>query len=364
MKRIPTTDLKPGMFTARPVRTAAGQIILDEGCLLSAQTILHIHDYSIPEVWIRDSSDSSGGLHDYLQKQYAPVRSRSERIRQSEEYKIFSQKFDSCTTMLHTALNDCILRAKKLETDKLLAGTLDLFASHTTTLSMFDMLHNLRQIDDSTYAHSVNVAIISRMLGNWLGFSEDAQNTLSLCGLLHDIGKSRIPASIIGKPGRLTSEEFEQIKRHPLLGYELLKNQPLDPHIKNAALMHHERCDGSGYPFGLYASDIDDYASIIAVADVYDAMTADRCYRLGLCPFEVIAQFEQEGLQRYKPRYILTFLEHIAHTYLHNRVLLNNGQTGEIIFINKRLTRPTIQIAPSRFINLEEHPELYIQAII
>ena len=128
--------------------------------------------------------------------------------------------------------------------------------------------------------------------------------------------------------------------------------------------MHHERCDGSGYPFGLYASDIDDYASIIAVADVYDAMTADRCYRLGLCPFEVIAQFEQEGLQRYKPRYILTFLEHIAHTYLHNRVLLNNGQTGEIIFINKRLTRPTIQIAPARFINLEEHPELYIQAII
>jgi len=101
MKRIPTTDLKPGMFTARPVRTAAGQIILDEGCLLSAQTILHIRDYSIPEVWIRDSSDSSGGLHDYLQKQYAPVRSRSERIRQSEEYKIFSQKFDSCTTMLH-----------------------------------------------------------------------------------------------------------------------------------------------------------------------------------------------------------------------------------------------------------------------
>ena len=72
MKRIPTTDLKPGMFTARPVRTAAGQIILDEGCLLSAQTILHIRDYSIPEVWIRDSSDSSGGLHDYLQKQYAP----------------------------------------------------------------------------------------------------------------------------------------------------------------------------------------------------------------------------------------------------------------------------------------------------
>ena len=95
MKRIPTTDLKPGMFTARPVRTAAGQIILDEGCLLSAQTILHIRDYSIPEVWIRDSSDSSGGLHDYLQKQYAPVRSRSERIRQSEEYKIFSQKFIS-----------------------------------------------------------------------------------------------------------------------------------------------------------------------------------------------------------------------------------------------------------------------------
>ena len=92
MKRIPTTDLKPGMFTARPVRTAAGQIILDEGCLLSAQTILHIHDYSIPEVWIRDSSDSSGGLHDYLQKQYAPVRSRSERIRQKRRIQDFQSE--------------------------------------------------------------------------------------------------------------------------------------------------------------------------------------------------------------------------------------------------------------------------------
>ena len=113
-----------------------------------------------------------------------------------------------------------------------------------------------------------------------------------------------------------------------------------------------------------FGSDFSPIRITVINNGVYDAMTADRCYRLGLCPFEVIAQFEQEGLQRYKPRYILTFLEHIAHTYLHNRVLLNNGQTGEIIFINKRLTRPTIQIAPSRFINLEEHPELYIQAII
>ena len=94
-------------------------------------------------------------------------------------------------------------------------------------------------------------------------------------------------------------------------------------------------------------------------------MTADRCYRSGMCPFEVIATFEKEGLEKYKPQYILTFLEHIANTYINNDVLLSNGQTGKIVLINKQhLTRPVIQMSDDKFINLETQPALYVQAII
>ena len=204
------------------------------------------------------------------------------------------------------------------------------------------------------------------MLGNWLGFSEDAQNTLTLCGLLHDIGKSRIPASIIGKPGRLTSEEFEQIKRHPLLGYELLKNQPLDPHIKNAALMHHERCDGSGYPTGLTEDYIDNFAMIVAIADVYDAMTAARSYRSPLCPFEVISKFEEDGFQKYHTKYILVFLKQIASTYQSNRVILSDGRGCTIVMLNQNaLSRPIVQFDDKSCLDLSTASrDLYIKAVL
>ena len=238
-------------------------------------------------------------------------------------------------------INNFIVNDEDLNVDQLLDETLTLFGENSTTISMFDMLHNMRQIDDSTYAHSVNVALICRLIGKWKNFSEKDMDTLTLCGLLHDIGKSKIPNEIIGKPGKLTDSEYEEIKKHPVIGYNLVKNLDIDQRIKNAVLLHHERFDGKGYPLGLTGNEIDDFTSIVSIADVYDAMTANRCYRDGLCPFEVIAMFEKEGLTQFNPKYILTFLDHIANTYINNEVLLSDGSSGKIVLINKKLTRPT-----------------------
>ena len=128
--------------------------------------------------------------------------------------------------------------------------------------------------------------------------------------------------------------------------------------------MHHERCDGSGYPMGLTMEEIDDYALIIAIADVYDAMTAARSYRAPLCPFEVIAEFEKDGLQKYKPKYILTFLENIANAYQNNRVMLSDGTSAHIVLLNhRRLSKPLVQLDDGACIDLEKSP-LYIKAII
>lgn len=198
----------------------------------------------------------------------------------------------------------------------------------------------------------------------WLKYSDEDLDVLTLAGLLHDIGKCKIPNAIILKKGKLTDAEYEVIKAHAQLGYDILKDQPLDERIKNAALMHHERYDGTGYPNHLVGKEIDDMAAIVAIADVYDAITSDRCYRRALCPFEVIASFELEGLNRYNPQFILCFLEHIANTYVNNNVLLSNGQTGKIILITQRLTRPVIQLEDQTFLDLNDRPDLYIQAII
>ena len=172
-------------------------------------------------------------------------------------------------------------------------------------------------------------------------------------------------SEILMKPRKLTAQEYNFVKMHAQFGYEILKHQDLDIRVKNAVLHHHERCDGTGYPFGLDILKLGDFECIISIADVYDAMTADRCYRTGLCPFEVISFFEEEGLQKYHPKYIMPFLQRIANTYLNSDVLLSNHETGRIIYINERLTRPIIQLhKDNSFINLLHNPDIYIQAII
>ena len=144
----------------------------------------------------------------------------------------------------------------------------------------------------------------------------------------------------------------------------MLKSSSLPDGIRNAVLMHHERCDGTGYPLGLTYEEIDDYALIIAIADVYDAMTAARSYRDPLCPFQVIAEFEKDGLQKYKPKYILTFLERIATTYQNNRVLLSNGQPARIVLLNRnQLSRPLVELNDGSYLDLCKS-QLYIKSLI
>lgn len=364
MHTVRIKDLKPGMIVAEPVHSKRGQLIVDANSVLSNQMIAHLEFYDIPSVKIVDGLIPPKAIERMAQTETAHL-SYSEKVKRSPLFQKFKQDYLKKISFIKSSLNDLINRTDPIDQAALIAESVSLFGKQCTTISMFDNLHNMRQIDDSTYAHSLNVSMIARMFGMWMGYPEEELDILTLAGLLHDIGKCQIPNEIISKKGKLTPKEYDIVKMHPRLGYEILKKQPaLDERIKNAALMHHERCDGSGYPLGLSANQIDDVAAIVAIADVYDAMTANRSYRKGLCPFEVIASFELEGLNRYKPQFILCFLEHIANTYVNNNVLLSNGQKGRIVLITNRLTRPVVQIEKDDFVDLNERPDLYIQAII
>ena len=128
--------------------------------------------------------------------------------------------------------------------------------------------------------------------------------------------------------------------------------------------MHHERCDGSGYPLGLSSDKIDLFAKIVAIADVYDAMTSKRIHRGAICPFEVIELFETDGYKLYDPKYLLTFLENIVNTYMQQRVELNTGEIGEIVLINRnRFSRPMVKCGET-FYDLAAMPQLSITKIL
>lgn len=376
MKEYQTKDLLPGMVTATPVRTKRGQLIINPNVELTHTLISRLEFYGIASVQIAEDKQAAAPMETPKDPAYFPAKSPvsapspvsdasySQKLKSSPEFQRFQVDFTLRSQDLKNCFDAYLSDGGTVNKEELLSKTISLVGPKQTTLDVFDMLHNMRQVNDSTYAHSLNVAIISRIIGKWLHFSNEELDTLTLAGLLHDIGKTKIPDEVLNKDGKLTDEEFQMIRNHPKYGYDILKSQPLNSHIKKAALMHHERCDGSGYPMGLTMEEIDDYALIIAIADVYDAMTAARSYRAPLCPFEVIAEFEKDGLQKYKPKYILTFLENIANAYQNNRVMLSDGTSARIVLLNhRRLSKPLVQLDDGACIDLEKSP-LYIKAII
>lgn len=355
MRRVLTRDLIPGMITGENVYTVSGQLILPENLKLTDKMIIRLEFYAIDEISVLDE------VTEELTK---PMPMYREKINNSPEFKKFREVFFENVEYFQNSINMVINRIAPIDTYSLLMNTVNIFSNNLTTIGVFDMLHNMREYDDVTYHHSMSVGIICNIFGRWLGFSKEDTEILTLAGLLHDTGKVMMPDSIIKKPERLSIAEYEIIKTHPFQGYNLLKSEDIDDRIKNAALMHHERCDGSGYPSRLVSSEIDDFAKIVAIADVYDAMTSARLYRGPLCPFDVVHIFESEGLKKFEPKFLLPFLERIVNTYMNNDVLLNNGETGSIVMINKLfLSKPVVKTATG-FIDLSTESELYIAKII
>ena len=383
MKNLPIRDLEPGMIIAKAIYTSRGQLVMEENTVLTAELISRLSFYSIYTATIKDTDDSSDEAalseSDADTPQEAPAQEANAAPSNLASNTFYSHKVKSQPEFLKYQIEynkeirsvkeifDAVIQNPEAPVDfrQILSDFNKLIASCRTTVALFDKLHNMRQDDDSVYAHCLNVALISRMMGKWLKLDDNERDILTLCGLFHDIGKTSIPDEILNKPDKYTDEEFALIKQHPLFSYKLLKHQPIDERIKNAALQHHERWDGSGYPQNIEGNAIEDYAAIVAIADVYDATTAARSYRPPLCPFQAISMFEKDGLQKYHPKYILTFLNRIATTYQHNRILLSNGQSANIVMINsKHLTRPMIQMDDGSVIDMLDNPELEITKII
>lgn len=360
MQTIKTTQLQEGMITAAPVMTKKGLLIVDEGITLTNASIARIAFYDINRIEIEDYEEPK---EDPAENSAEPTY--SQRVVSSPEFRKFQEDHSAAADALKKSLDSVLAQEQEPDPEELCRILEPLLSETTSSVELFDFLHNMRTNDDSIYAHSINVALISHMLGHWLQLSDENLTILTAAALLHDIGKTKIPLEILNKPGRYTDEEFDLVRRHPAFGYEILQPyEQLDPRIKNAALMHHERCDGQGYPNGMKFHDIDDCSQIIAIADVYDAMTAARSYRAPLCPFHVIADFELEGLQKFNPKFILTFLERIAYTYQNNRVLLTDGRHANITMLNKQfLSRPIVGVATGT-IDLSKTPDLSIQALL
>ncbi len=392
MQKLSTFDLVPGMILAEDVLNFDRQTILSKGTELTDVLISRIELNGVLSVYIEeDSAPEKPDIFNLepLEKpegygpapqtprrdvpppppgsnaEYAPSHpSYSERIRSSQEFKDFKKTFDTATENFKFQLNEMIENTAAVDTGELIKAPLKLIEQSGSGSNTFDMIHNMRDYDDLTYAHSMNVALLNYVSASWLGWNEADREMAMACGMLHDIGKLQVSHAILTKPGKLDPVEYKHIQKHPLYGYKILKEKDFDEHILNTALMHHERYDGSGYPLQLSGQSIDKFARLTAISDVYEAMTAARVYRGPLCPFRVIEIFEEEGFEKYDAEYVLTFLSNVGATYVRNACELSDGREAEIIMLNKeKLSRPVVQCGYD-YIDLMQHPDLSIDKLL
>lgn len=221
--------------------------------------------------------------------------------------------------------------------------------------NIIKLLMNMQSTDEYTFQHTINIGVLVMVIGRWLGLEDERLHNLLLAGTLHDIGKSKIPLNILNKPGPLTKDEFNVIKNHTIYGYEIVRaSSEFNLEIKNAVLQHHERIDGQGYPYGIKGDKIGLFAKIIAVADVYHAMTTTRVYKHKQNPYEVLEHL-YKNLDSLDTEIALMFLEKMLCSLQTHKVRLSNGMLGDVVYLDKtQISKPLVRVEGDRFIDLKK----------
>lgn len=316
MRRVPVTALKPGMKVGRQVRNSDGIVLLNAGVCLNEKYINRLLLLGIPSLYIDD-----GLLPDIQVDDVIPEQTRAKAITQVkkvliEHTKSHGGRLDR-TEKIYSTVNEII--DQLLNNSRMLVNMVDICT-----------------MDDYIFAHSVNVCVLALMTGISLGYERPKLFHLGMGAMLHDIGKLFIPKEILDKPGKLTSEEYDIVKKHPDFGLQILKANPQVSSLSCLVVhQHHERYCGQGYPNGLKESEIHEFAQITGMVDMYDALTADRVYRKAFPPHEAYEMFSGAGDYLFSYSLIEPFLSNIAAYHAGTIVELSTGEKAVVVSTSK-----------------------------
>ncbi|MBO8159133.1 HD-GYP domain-containing protein [Thermosyntropha sp.] len=340
MLKIRVNTLKPGMKLGKDIFTYDGKLLLAKGTVIAEEHLKSFANRGISEVYIMEASP------------------------QVRTTKKFEEAFDDSLDLVKSFMLEAKL-GQSLDHKEIEASVEVLQQQVFSVNDIFKHLRLMKDKDDYLFTHSVNVSLLSILIGRWLKCEEGIIKKLGMAGMLHDIGKVYISSDILNKPGKLTPEEFEEIKKHPILGYNfLMQSEDIDDDVARAVLMHHERLDGSGYPMGVRGK-INFFASVVAVADVYDAVTSNRTYAGKLSPYAAADILWEESFGKLDPKIVKVFYDRVANFYVGNEVVLSNNKRGVVVYVHQtQPTRPIVMVGENEFINLAEEPDLAIVEVL
>lgn len=323
MRRVSLDKIQSGAILGKTIMTLEGKVLLAAGVEITDEYKKRLLANGITEVYIDDEISKGIEIPEIVHEEV--VAEAKKRVR---------------LMMTNPSLKTSIDGYQIMQTvDRIIASIL-------SNKDIVATLSDIRSVDDYTFSHSVNVCILSLVIGIGLGYTGDKLRELGVGSILHDIGKVMIPQEILKKPVQLTNEEFELIKKHTIFGHELLKRiKGISMVASYIAVGHHERMDGSGYPYHLKGENIHKAARIVAVTDVYDALTTDRVYRKKLLPNEVIDYITSHGSQHFDQDVVDVFIRYVAYYPVGTGVVLNTGEKGIVTKYNKKYpTRPVVRV--------------------
>ncbi|HWR39018.1 MAG TPA: HD-GYP domain-containing protein [Patescibacteria group bacterium] len=352
MRRCALQDIRAGMKLARPIYSPDGTILLSAGMELRSSYIERLNVLDISHVYIEDELTQDIDIPDVVDESVR--REVVTAARSIIEHSRVGKGIDA-------------ERAKK--TANMLVD--ELSSNRGTLVNFTDM----RARGEYLFSHVANVCILSIMTGMNLGYDQLRLRDLGVGALLHDVGQIFIPKEIFDKNEKLTQEEVDAIRRHPELGFELIRKSPeISILSAHCAFQHHERVDGSGYPRGLQGSDVHQYAQIVGIADVFDALSSNSAYRRALHPREALAILQKASDKFFDEAILQAFCDNIAVYPIGSLVRLNTKQIAVVVDISREAkSRPVVRIVLDEWnqkmanfleIDLSKHPQVYVESIV
>lgn len=328
MRLMPVTACLPGMRLGKKIFSEDGVVLLAEGVELTQGLLNRLSSMGIHYIYIQDPKTEGIEIPELISEE-------TQRRALKTVKNVFREMADSSRRGIYPYVGKAVRETMSTILD-------DLYSNRDAMI----MLLNLQSVDHYLYLHSLNVCVYTSLLGIANGYSRDELMTLGLGSLLHDVGKSRIPLDVLLKPGALSKQEFEEMKRHTERGFQLLKDEPNLPLIvAHCAFQHHERLDGSGYPRGIRGSEIHEYAKWIGIVDSYDAMTSHRIYRNAMLPHQAVELLYAGSETLYDTEMLRLFRDKVAIYPVGMTVELSSGQSGVIVDVNTlTLHRPIVRI--------------------
>ncbi|MET0785998.1 MAG: HD domain-containing phosphohydrolase [Paenisporosarcina sp.] len=331
MRLISIKTLKKGMVIGRTIWNEAGHPLLQENVKVTDRIIERLIALNVQYVYIQDALSKDIESLDTI-----PLEVRKRAVTE------ITQTFKAIQIAKNGEASFFVDQQSKV-----LYSIIDDLLNHI--LSNKDVLTILGDVylyDNYIYQHSFQVTTYAIAIAKEMRYTVDEIRQIALGALLHDVGKMLVPQEILLKPESLTEEEFSEIRKHTTFGFDVLRNvHSISLLIAHCAFQHHERLDGSGYPRGLIDFEIHPFAKIIAVADVFDAVTTNRVYKMKMSPSQAIAILEAGKGTLYDSKVVQAFSRIVAHYPNGTTVILSDGSRGIVSKQNKHmLTRPWVRI--------------------